>query len=374
MQRIRDIFRKRQSTLASSKERDSKSSQSSSRDTVEDDREESKSSLEPDSPKLQAAQHALSQQRSLPLDSSRHQLNIPLCESPESKKQRSASFGEIRPHNQQLLQQQSTLAQQQQQQAQEKAERAAASKPPSKDGSLASLEVPATSTKTRSKSFDSVSSAAHNELQLQRLRQHRGSFLEIPKWKMFVRRSSAGAGSTGSVSPPGADPFRDCVHCILLAELHKQHSSSPPSAKHSVSSDGSQDADSDNEPCRSRSVSGENMDDVSSPYNNPSPIPLLTLSAAPTDDCTSAVGEDKGSGITVISLAVPILPGSARRASVDSPYLKADTTKHSDENSFLGLLVGKTTRSRSVDIGLPVSPDAPYIVVSNERPTRIITQ
>ena len=249
-----------------------------------------------------------------------------------------------------------------------------------------SLEVPSFATKSaRSKSFDAAALARQG----QRCRQGRtspgGSFLEIPKWRMFIRRSSAGVTSGNSpVSNTGSVDtvyMKDCVHCVLLEELEKARGSTPPTShKGSFSSQESHDAEysgcdgseSEHWPSRSASASGESIDGDDDIRGCPSPIPMLILSMAPDpgldDNCTV---EDLGSGITVVSLEVPILPKSGRSASVDCTYLKVPDHNEVD---YREPTPGKTMRSRSVDIALPEGPDGPYIVVPHEKPALIITQ
>ena len=86
------------------------------------------------------------------------------------------------------------------------------------------------------------------------------------------------------------------------------------------------------------------------------------------DNCTV---EDLGSGITVVSLEVPILPNSSRSASVDCTYLKVPD--HS-EVDYREPIPGKTMRTLPVDIALPEGHDGPSIVVTNVKPALIITQ
>lgn len=359
MQRIRETFRKRQATIDSPE-----SSSQHSRDASDD--KGSGQHSEPSSPKATFSKcqpHQQSPKERQPPVDLRHQLKIPVAV--DSKKQRSVSFDEIRPLE--MLQDCDTIIEEGQ-------------------GSP-SLEVPTGSKSARSKSFDSATAAAQDQ-RAQRV-HHRGqAFLEIPKWKMFVRRSSAGTSGTTGVCPPQGDPFRDCVHCILLEEFVKNTNSSPPPIASlrstmkfgSVSSEGSQDADCEESEgsewfARSASASGESIDETEEDNSrcSPSPIPLLVLSVAP--DPTYEVVEDLGSGITVISLEVPVLPKSGRSASVDSSYLQVP--KRTDigvcdvQPGYSG---GKNIRSRSVDIALPVGPDGPYLVVPNDKPSPVVTQ
>ncbi|KAK4337252.1 hypothetical protein RND71_043721 [Anisodus tanguticus] len=81
----------------------------------------------------------------------------------------------------------------------------------------------------------------------------------------------------------------------------------------------------------------------------------------PCSSCDKEL-DDPGSGITVVSLEVPILNSGkqARSASVDSSFLQVP------QRSDIGnceLPPTKSVRSRSVDIALPEGPDGPYLVV-----------
>lgn len=334
-------------------------------------------------------------------------------------------------------------------------------------GSPSGLEVPATAKSSRSKSFDAASAAraaaasqetqstsassgvigpsgALNQAGKRRVRGS-GGFLEIPKWKMLIRRSSAavGGGSSGSSGGPsgtgaqGAGStftidettglyWRDCIHCLLLIEMLKI--SPPVSCKSSVSSEGSQESEpsstviptstvSSASTCftvtgRNRSAScqsalegvdtnlmalegsGSCFTDESDEMKmieataikfksvaeersgsnvnsgSPSPIPLLTLSFAPDDEFQTEE-EDLGNGVTVISLEVPVLPKSGRSASMDNSYLQVP--RRPDVHDF-ELPPGKSIRSRSVDIALPVGSDGPYIIVPSEKPIPATTQ
>ena len=154
------------------------------------------------------------------------------------------------------------------------------------------LEVPAGAKSSRSKSFDAASAArtaASGSIPVQESqatsassgvigasttsgptsggkRRVRGSggFLEIPKWKMLIRRSSVavgggassgggssgasggssgqgGCGSTFTIDETTGLYWRDCIHCLLLIEMLKI--SPPVSCKSSVSSEGSQESE-----------------------------------------------------------------------------------------------------------------------------------
>jgi hypothetical protein len=92
---------------------------------------------------------------------------------------------------------------------------------------------------------------------------------------------------------------------------------------------------------------------------------------APDDSMDEVMEEDLGNGITVISLEVPVLPKSGRSASMDSSYLQVPRRTDIDD---METPPGKSNRSRSVDIALPVGMDGPYIVVPSEKPVPVTTQ
>jgi hypothetical protein len=264
-----------------------------------------------------------------------------------------------------------------------------------------------------------------------------GGLLEIPKWKMFIRRSSAGptasspqqqqslqqqtanSPSCSTTSLADISFWKDCVHCVLLEEFNRNtnanltadivsgssmihntwpsSSSSPPfdqnkmlptrRSQGSLSSEGSQDSDPDvsRSDASRKSASGESLDilddeggslgssvgSTGTAYKCHSPIPLLTLSIAPEPEECCPVEEDLGNGVTVISLEVPVLPKSGRSASMDSSYLQVP--RRHDVMDFEPP-PGKSNRSRSVDIALPVGSDGPYIIVPSEKPVPATTQ
>ncbi|XP_053205940.1 uncharacterized protein LOC128390275, partial [Panonychus citri] len=221
------------------------------------------------------------------------------------------------------------------------------------------------------------------------------TFLELPKWKMLVRNKNSSSSST-SVAPYE----RDCVHCMLMHEISKVSTltvpsvstpyigsssygsmlsdnistscSPPPSSSPSVSSEGSVVEDSDSESMGLRTASlgqSESLEDeVLSEILDPANLPTVTLSLAPE---IQIIETEEDSGLTVISLEVPVLPKSGRSASVDSSYLQVP------QRTDIGIGESppvKAQRSRSVDVALPVGPDGPYIVVPTEKPQPIITQ
>lgn len=81
-----------------------------------------------------------------------------------------------------------------------------------------------------------------------------GAFLEIPKWRMLIRRTAvaaaqaqaqssnasalSGASVAGSGSqPPSPNPSeKECIHCALIAELRARPASPPSSSQNSASS------------------------------------------------------------------------------------------------------------------------------------------
>lgn len=215
----------------------------------------------------------------------------------------------------------------------------------------------------RSKSFDSAAAAAHAAKPRSYPRAG-GTFLELPKWKMLVRKS---ASSTSSAGPTYE---RDCVHCLLKLEQDKViNASPPPSTSASVSSESSLVEDSDTDSTCRTSFQGESLDDDVLADSEASNLPTVTLSLAPQVEITVADEED--TGLTVISLEVPVMPKSGRSASVDSSYLQVP------QRTDIGIGEAppmKAQRSRSVDVALPVGPDGPYIVVPIEKPQPVITQ
>uniref|UniRef100_T1L4S1 Uncharacterized protein n=2 Tax=Tetranychus urticae TaxID=32264 RepID=T1L4S1_TETUR len=222
-------------------------------------------------------------------------------------------------------------------------------------------------------------------------------FLELPKWKMLVRNKNTSSRST-DLTPHE----RDCVHCVLVVEQKKDaflapvvspssssllapsfpgffaasgspsNYSPPLSSSPSISSESSLVEDSDSESISTRVGSlgqSESMEDeVYTDSLDSSSLPTVTLSLAPEIQITQ-IEED--SGLTVISLEVPVLPKSGRSASVDSSYLKVP------QRTDIGIGESppvKAQRSRSVDVALPVGPDGPYIIVPTEKPQPILTQ
>ncbi|KAI1301238.1 hypothetical protein HDE_03148 [Halotydeus destructor] len=328
---------------------------------------------EPSSPRWSPTGPLSPGPRSLPVDQFKQQLTIPLPAVSESKQTRSASWDEIRCREQ--LKGQHMPAEEE---------------GGGVEGGSPLLEVPgATSSKgSRSKSFDSatVGTNQSDHSKQARIRTVRGlpsSFLEIPKWKMFVRRSSAGTPGGSGVCPTDLLALREqCVHCTLLEKWSGRSLSSLQSLRGSVESEASLDSSYDiPEVCeksewpalisrsRSTSASGDSVDDDDDLRSSTSPIPLVTLSFAP--DTEYANEEDMGYGITVISLEVPILPKSGRSASIDSSCLKVPT------RTDIGCCEqppSKSVRSRSVDIALPVGPDGPYIAVPTDKPVAVTTQ
>ncbi|RWS13977.1 hypothetical protein B4U79_11989 [Dinothrombium tinctorium] len=237
------------------------------------------------------------------------------------------------------------------------------------------LEVP-NNKSYRSKSLDSP----HVSTTITRTS---GTFLEIPKWKMLIRKSST--SSSTSSSSCDSIYFKDCVHCILIDEFFKDNNILPASVLSSIScelpmrptptvteeedngnqineDEKSAISKTENESSDKESISSNSQEDVGNRFeciaipcgDN---VPTFTLSEAPESNPDQF--EDPGSGITVISLEVPVTSKQARSASVDSSFLQVP--KRHD-------VIGepppsKSHRSRSVDIALPIGPDGPYLIV-----------
>lgn len=233
-----------------------------------------------------------------------------------------------------------------------------------------------------------------------------GGLLEIPKWRMFIRRSSGPPtisrdASTTSTASSTDSFWKDCIHCVLVEDYNRKQSKISESCQRRDTSTlmggpcpsqstSVEDQDSDSLASSVHSDSGSRHDDgrssresldedstgSKSPVRSSPPIPLLTLSVAPEpeppeEENYGTVEEDLGNGVTVISLEVPVLPKSGRSASMDSSYLQVP--RRNDVVDFEPP-PGKSNRSRSVDIALPVGPDGPYIIVPTEKPVPATTQ
>ena len=87
----------------------------------------------------------------------------------------------------------------------------------------------------------------------------------------------------------------------------------------------------------------------------------ISIQITEPTSCCEAELEDPGSGITVVSLEVPVLNSGkqARSASVDSSFLQVPQRTDIDIGGELP--PSKTLRSRSVDISLPCTADGPYL-------------
>ncbi|XP_053200681.1 uncharacterized protein LOC128390282 isoform X2 [Panonychus citri] len=227
----------------------------------------------------------------------------------------------------------------------------------------------------RSRSFDSAAAAAAaREAAEQKAKKpyHKAinTFLELPKWRMLVRKSPASSSSSG------LSYERDCIHCQLTLELAKMTKASPPvSSANSISSEGSlceEESDSESVAIGTRTSStGEPEDDDAISNSGTAEIeglPTVILSLAPEIE-KPLLEED--TGLTVISLEVPIRTKSGRSASVDGSYLQVPQRP---EIGICELPPVKAQRSRSIDVALPVGPDGPYIVVPTEKPQPLITQ
>lgn len=218
----------------------------------------------------------------------------------------------------------------------------------------------------RSKSFDSAAARANQTNKPKSYPRSSGTFLELPKWKMLVRKAA-----NSSTYSSGPTYERDCYHCLLKLEQDRiAPSISPRQSGASLSSESSLIDDSDTDStCRTPVHSESLEDDVLDSSDGSNTLPTVTLSPAPMLSITSIDEEDIG--LTVISLEVPVLPKSGRSASVDSSYLQVP------QRTDIGIGEPppvKNQRSKSVDVALPVGPDGPYIVVPIEKPAPLITQ
>lgn len=251
-----------------------------------------------------------------------------------------------------------------------------------------SLDIPDSASRSiRSRSFDSATSRVINNIEPPP--PITSSFLDVPKWKLLIRRSSSGSSSGGcatSSSAVGYSGAKDCVHCALMEEYLKTTISPPPSNSGSLSSEGSSAAGDDSDDrdiseidrnestlCSNSSwiETEEFEDDGIEPLEG---LPIVTL--CPPPDITEIhinEEEDSGSGITVVSLEVPVLSNSkqVRSASVDSPFL-LQVPKRTDIED--GETAPKAQRSRSVDIVLPTNPGGPYLIVPQHRHLTITTK
>ena len=201
--------------------------------------------------------------------------------------------------------------------------------------------------------------------------------LEIPKWKLFIRRSSS--QNSGKTCPA----FDKCVHCLLLSKKCEDDCQLKSPL---VSSQESEGEESEFDQSESEEDGGDSLEVSDSlSYDNEEGLkekvddqldkgfasddcglPLVTISAAPIiDSMSDSLEEDLGSGITVVSLEVPITKKN-RSCSIDASFLKVPQklliNTESDENEE-ETLPTKTQRSHSVDISFPTNPDAPYLVV-----------
>lgn len=219
----------------------------------------------------------------------------------------------------------------------------------------------------RSKSFDSAAAraAASQASKPKSYPRSSGTFLELPKWKMLVRKAASNSASSGPTYE------RDCYHCLLKLEQDRLTSLLPRQSGASLSSEGSLVDDSDTESTCRTPVHSESLEDdaLGDSSEGSTTLPTVTLSPAPILSITAIDEED--SGLTVISLEVPVLPKSGRSASVDSSYLQVP------QRTDIGIGEPppvKNQRSKSVDVALPEGPDGPYIVVPMAKPQPIITQ
>ncbi|UXI16378.1 major abundant protein BTP1 [Sarcoptes scabiei] len=225
------------------------------------------------------------------------------------------------------------------------------------------------------------------------------TFLDVPKWKLLIRRSSASPSNNVNATVESSIINRDCVHCLFLEELdrdfNEQHqlssvdeenrlkSPSPESSECSHNDDDGtikecstqssetchKDLDqSDSYGSGLEAVDEFDADEFIEPIEG---LPIVTL-CPPEAESTHGhfdenVDDDEGSGITVISLEVPVIGNSSkqsRSASVDSPYL-LQVPKRSDIEVREG---PPKARSKSVDIVLPLNPGGPYLLIPPRHP------
>lgn len=216
------------------------------------------------------------------------------------------------------------------------------------------------------------------------------SFLDIPKWKLIIRRpSSTSTAESGSNTPDTM--LKDCVHCVYFNELYMSQTLTPPMSDSVDSDNSSYNEDDEYEHDAAGGESSEhegsakempiiNTNNIQLPIISirPDPneaideypddeyiepiqgLPIVTL-CPPEADSISIHEEDEGSGITVVSLEVPVMSGSkqGRSASVDSPYL-LQVPQRTDIEVREG---PPKARSKSVDIVLPTTIGGSYMPV-----------
>lgn len=216
------------------------------------------------------------------------------------------------------------------------------------------------------------------------------SFLDVPKWKLLIRRSSSGSHSSSSTAATDSS-VKDCLHCVLLSQQQTllaadsiESNLTPPESVDSECSSFNEEEECDSTLVGSPSSAlsaNEDNNNIGSPLHvTKTPelseavdefeidefiepiegLPIVTL-CPPEADSPLIEETDDGSGITVISLEVPVLFGSkqSRSASVDSPYL-LQVPKRTDIEVREG---PPKARSKSVDIVLPTNPGGPYLIV-----------
>ena len=242
-----------------------------------------------------------------------------------------------------------------------------------------------------------------------------GGLLDVPKWKLFIRRpsSTSSQSSLNSTSEPATEYilFKDCVHCALMAELGLRNEPmlTPPPSDSFDSECSSYNEDdertvleamdtsegtitaapstSDLSKLPQLTTTGEQessavkppvvavdeflIDEFIEPIEG---LPIVTFCPPEADSPSrEALDEDSGSGITVISLEVPVLAAGSkqgRSASVDSPYL-LQVPKRTDIEVREG---PPKARSKSVDIVLPTTAGGPYLIVPPLRQPPITTK
>lgn len=202
------------------------------------------------------------------------------------------------------------------------------------------------------------------------------AFLDVPKWKMLIRRPSSGSQSSVTDSTVKFD----CIHCILLDNLNHIQNLTPPvsdfetnSECSSYNEDDERDVpmltvDDDDDSKAEANEAGDEFMSCDFPIEPREGVPIVTFTFQPPDSPTGIenLEEDTGGGITVVSLEVPVLSGSkqARSASVDSPYL-LQVPKRTDIEVLEG---PPKARSKSVDIVLPQTIDGAYSIRTQRSP------
>lgn len=230
------------------------------------------------------------------------------------------------------------------------------------------------------------------------------NFLDVPKWKLFIRRSSSsqsnhGSSSAGSDSSMSLSGKEDCAHCMFLNEWYNEQQKRLPSVDENEQLKSSSPETVDDlsecllynddeyatngmsEPTSAIKQSLEHSEssgleavdefDVDEFIEPLEGLPIVTLCPPDADSAQNNFDDEDGcgaTGITVVSLEVPILElnssKQARSASVDSPYL-LQVPKRDDIEICEG---PPKARSKSVDIVLPTRPGGPYLLIPPRHP------